>query len=63
MIPKKKSYKYLLIYLSISTSVFIGIKKLLGLIDMARQTEQSQRAIKFLSKMEEEGGLDMVARQ
>ncbi|XP_032582701.1 vesicle-fusing ATPase 1 [Drosophila sechellia] len=43
--------------------VFIGIKKLLGLIDMARQTEQSQRAIKFLSKMEEEGGLDMVARQ
>ncbi|KAH8374142.1 hypothetical protein KR200_000068, partial [Drosophila serrata] len=43
--------------------VFIGIKKLLGLIDMARQTEPSQRAIKFLSKMEEEGGLDMVARQ
>lgn len=48
--------------LSPSHSVFIGIKKLLGLIDMARQTEHSQRAIKFLSKMEEEGGLDMVAR-
>lgn len=39
--------------------VFIGIKKLLGLVDMARQTEAQYRAIKFLSKMEEEGGLDM----
>ncbi|XP_055909227.1 vesicle-fusing ATPase 1 [Eupeodes corollae] len=39
--------------------VFIGIKKLLGLVDMARQTEHQYRAIKFLSKMEEEGGLDM----
>lgn len=39
--------------------VFIGIKKLLGLVDMARQTEPQYRAIKFLSKMEEEGGLDM----
>lgn len=39
--------------------VFIGIKKLLGLLDMARQTEQQYRVIKFLSKMEEEGGLDM----
>lgn len=38
--------------------VFIGIKKLLGLIDMARQTEQQYRLIKFLSKLEEEGGLD-----
>lgn len=50
------------LYLCPFHSVFIGIKKLLGLIDMARQTEPSQRAIKFLSKMEEEGGLDMVAR-
>jgi len=31
---------------------------LLGLIDMARQTEQEYRVIKFLSKLEEEGGLD-----
>lgn len=38
--------------------VFVGIKKLLGLIDMARQTEQQYRVIKFLSKLEEEGGLD-----
>lgn len=53
---------YLSSSLSPFHSVFIGIKKLLGLIDMARQTEPSQRAIKFLSKMEEEGGLDMVAR-
>ncbi|KDR09213.1 Vesicle-fusing ATPase 1 [Zootermopsis nevadensis] len=39
--------------------VFIGIKKLLALIDMARQTEEPYRVIKFLSKLEEEGGLDM----
>jgi vesicle-fusing ATPase len=39
--------------------VFIGIKKLLALIDMARQTEEQYRVIKFLSKLEEEGGLDM----
>lgn len=38
--------------------VFVGIKKLLDLIDMARQTEQEYRVIKFLSKLEEEGGLD-----
>lgn len=40
--------------------VFIGIKKLLALIDMIRQTEPQHRAIKFLTKMEEEGGLDMA---
>ncbi|PSN54659.1 Vesicle-fusing ATPase 1 [Blattella germanica] len=38
--------------------VFVGIKKLLALIDMARQTEEQYRVIKFLSKLEEEGGLD-----
>lgn len=37
--------------------VFIGIKKLLDLMDMARQTEQQYRIIKFLTKLEEEGGL------
>lgn len=40
------------------SKVFIGIKKLLGLIDMARQTEEKYRVIKFLTKLEEEGGLD-----
>lgn len=39
--------------------VFIGIKKLLALIDMARQMEEEDRVVKFLSKLEEEGGLDM----
>ncbi|XP_067641395.1 vesicle-fusing ATPase 1 [Eurosta solidaginis] len=39
--------------------VFIGIKTLLGLIDMARQTDPQHRAIKFLSKMEEEDFLGM----
>ncbi|XP_066992655.2 vesicle-fusing ATPase 1 [Anabrus simplex] len=38
--------------------VFIGIKKLLALIDMARQTEEQYRVVKFLSKLEEEGALD-----
>ncbi|EZA59590.1 Vesicle-fusing ATPase [Ooceraea biroi] len=38
--------------------VFIGIKKLLALIDMARQVEPSYRLVKFLSKLEEEGGLE-----
>ncbi|XP_068153083.1 vesicle-fusing ATPase 2 [Drosophila tropicalis] len=42
--------------------VCIGIKKLLALIDMARQSEPHYRVIKFLTKMEEEGGLDLVAR-
>lgn len=40
-------------------SVFIGIKKLLALIDMARQTDPKVRVIKFLTKMEEEGCLDL----
>ena len=38
--------------------LFIGIKKLLALLDMARQTEEQYRVIKFLTKLEEEGGLD-----
>ncbi|KAH8295288.1 hypothetical protein KR018_009597 [Drosophila ironensis] len=42
--------------------VCIGIKKLLALIDMVRQSEPHQRVIKFLSKMEEEGGLDLVVK-
>ncbi|XP_055389616.1 vesicle-fusing ATPase 1 [Condylostylus longicornis] len=41
--------------------VFIGIKKLLGFIDMIRQTEPHHRAIKFLSKMEEEGCIALEA--
>uniref|UniRef100_A0A1B0BYR5 NSF AAA+ ATPase lid domain-containing protein n=1 Tax=Glossina palpalis gambiensis TaxID=67801 RepID=A0A1B0BYR5_9MUSC len=43
--------------------LFIGIKKLLGLVDLARQTEPQHRAIKFLTKMEEEGGLEMMRQQ
>lgn len=37
--------------------VFIGIKKLLALIDMARQMDKKSRVYKFLSKLEEEGAL------
>ncbi|ALC46809.1 comt, partial [Drosophila busckii] len=42
--------------------VNIGIKKLLALIDMVRQSEPQYRIVKFFIKMEEEGGLDMIAR-
>lgn len=38
--------------------VFIGIKKLLDLIDMARYTEPQHRVVKFLTKLEDEGGLE-----
>lgn len=38
--------------------VFVGIKKLLDLIDMARYTEPQNRVLKFLTKLEDEGGLD-----
>lgn len=37
--------------------MFIGIRKLLALIDMARQTSPQNRMVKFLTKLEEEGGL------
>lgn len=40
-----------------SFRIFIGIKKLLDLIDMARYTEPQNRVVKFLTKMEDEGGL------
>ncbi|XP_008471486.1 vesicle-fusing ATPase 1-like [Diaphorina citri] len=39
--------------------VFVGIRKLLGLIDMARQIEENYRVMKFLTKLEDEGCLDM----
>ncbi|XP_075970812.1 vesicle-fusing ATPase 1-like [Anticarsia gemmatalis] len=39
--------------------IFIGIKKLLALIDMVKQTEEEYRVFKFLTKMQEEGGLDL----
>lgn len=39
--------------------IFIGIKKLLALIDMVKQTDEDSRVFKFLTKMQEEGGLDL----
>lgn len=39
--------------------VFIGIKKLLALIDMARQTDEGHRVIKLLSKLEDDGALSL----
>lgn len=35
--------------------ISIGVKKLLGILDMVKQMGQKNRAIKFLSKLEEEG--------
>lgn len=49
------------IFISQFHRVFIGIKKLLDLIDMARYTEPQNRVIKFLTKLEDEGGLDACA--
>lgn len=39
--------------------IFIGIKKLLALIDMVKQTDEESRVFKFLTKMQEEGALDL----
>lgn len=39
--------------------IFIGIKKLLALVDMVKQTDEEYRVFKFLTKMQEEGGLDL----
>ena len=41
--------------------LFIGIKKLLGMIDMAKQIDEERRVIEFLSQMESEGFLEMGA--
>ncbi len=40
-------------------SVFIGVKKLLALIDLLRQTEGDYRVAKFLSKLEEEEAIEV----
>jgi len=39
--------------------IFIGIAKLLGLIDLIRQTEGDYRVAKFLSKLEEEDAIEL----
>ncbi|XP_019879561.1 vesicle-fusing ATPase 1-like [Aethina tumida] len=38
--------------------IFIGIKKLLALIDMARQTDEKHRVMKLITKLEEDGALE-----
>lgn len=38
----------------------VGIKKLLDIVDLVKQTEEGHRVPKFLCKMEEEGGLEMT---
>ena len=63
-VTRRLMYVYILLWHILSLCifydfrVFIGIKKLLCLIDMARQVEPSYRVAKFLSKLEEEGGLE-----
>lgn len=39
--------------------IWIGIKKLLAYVDMARQTASQYRVMKFICKLEEEGALEM----
>merc|ERR1712106_974983 len=41
----------------------VGVKKLLGLIDMVKQTDPRSRVVKLLSKLEEEGFIDLVAEK
>lgn len=38
--------------------IFIGIKKLLNLIDMARQTDEKHRVIKLITKLQDDGCLE-----
>jgi hypothetical protein len=37
----------------------VGVKKLLDIIDLVKQTDEGNRVPKFLCKMEEEGGLEL----
>ncbi|CAG9138464.1 unnamed protein product [Plutella xylostella] len=39
--------------------IFIGIKKLLALVDMVKQMDEESRVFKFLTKMQEEGAMDL----
>ena len=39
----------------------VGVKKLLGLSDKVKQTDPKSRVMKLLSKLEEEGYIDLVA--
>jgi len=39
---------------------YIGIRKLLGLVEMCREVEDQDRVIKFLCRLEEDGHVDMV---
>jgi len=39
--------------------IFIGIAKLLGLIDLVRQTEGDYRVSKFIAKLEEEDAIEL----
>lgn len=54
---------YKILILNFTFRVFIGVKKLLALIDMVKQTDPNQRVLKFVSKLEEEGGLDPISMQ
>ena len=38
----------------------MGIKKLLDIVDLVKQAEESERVSEFLRKMEEEGGLEIT---
>lgn len=40
--------------------LFIGMKKLLGMIDMAKHFDEEHRVIDFLSQLESEGYLEVV---
>lgn len=53
-VPKTKNK----LFLNFSFRIFIGIKKLLSIVDNVRRIEPKYRLDKFLTKLGEEGGLD-----
>jgi vesicle-fusing ATPase len=64
----KNAYQILLPFFVLSTCFYsflhlsrfcIGIKKLLSLIDWARETDPQSRVMKFICKLEEEGELSI----
>lgn len=59
---KKKCIQHFAYFFSFFR-VFIGIRKLLAILDMARQTDSQNRILKFLSKLEEEGALGTTGCQ
>lgn len=51
----KDNFILILQLIFIISRIFVGIKKLLALIDMVKQVEDDYKVVTFLTKLEEEG--------